>query len=796
MAAALCCPTCQQDLTAEAESTLDSGLCPMCQSRIPVETLHALQSLPRLQSAPTSAPHHPAPTAPPAPSAPVANGAAAQDPAPGSVLAGCRIERLLGRGGMGAVYLAHHLALELDVAIKVLPPAIPTDDAQTRERFIREARAVAKLNHPHMIRVLHAGCEAGWHFIVMEHVEGGSLEQRLRNHARLPVAEALRILQETVDGLACAHDHGIVHRDIKPDNILLTKDGAVKVADFGLAKRVGQDPALTCAGSGMGTPNYIAPEQASDAVGVDHRADLYSLGCTAYRMLTGHVPYEGRTPYETVSMHLHAPVPDASSLCPDLPPALTTLLRRLMAKSPADRYPDAHTLLAAICALHTAPGHASAGMPPVALAARTIPQTPSGADAPALATNAPQTPPAAPTGTPRIPRVAWVAGGILLAGGITVAVHAPSFFSSGDSADPAAPNGSQSTQDADKLPEGVVLAHITDFFSGTERPMEGTTTRPHIPEDWEELPDASWELAQIQDLPGGILTDGGIVVHNRGTVAPSYMPSRRAGPRMPDRSEGFKRTEFRFQQDELEPTDVLVPGDAPSTDADTAQRTKDVHAALDARLKRQEDSTTPPPPAPVQEEADWADGVEDALRPPTLLQLYHAAQAAQRAEEWGDAARLYEKALAAHPEFLDLHLPYIVVLEKEIGFQGVRDLYARRQETDPCLTERLVTVLLQPAAQQGEQLDALADEFPDAAPVWYYLARRARTAPTLSQTSAQAEREAYAIRQFHAADQAGGLLPYFLDSARADAMRRELDARRPSIPHAGDAMPGTSASPE
>ena len=203
------------------------------------------------------------------------------------------ILELLGKGGMGAVYKARQVTLDRLVAVKILPPHIGKDPAFA-QRFAREAQALAKLNHPHIVTVYDFGQTAGegLFYFIMEFVDGVNIRQAMRA-GTLTSAEALKVVPQVCDALQFAHDEGIVHRDIKPENILIDKKGRVKIADFGLAKLLGHDKteaALTGAQQVMGTIHYMAPEQVEGTKGVDHRADIYSLGVTFYEMLTGELP--------------------------------------------------------------------------------------------------------------------------------------------------------------------------------------------------------------------------------------------------------------------------------------------------------------------------------------------------------------------------------------------------------------------------------------------------------------------------------------------------------------------------
>jgi hypothetical protein len=264
----------------------------------------------------------------------VPGGAGGDQLTPGLVVGGYRIEGLLGRGGMGQVYRAHQLSMNRPVAFKVLSPRLATDPS-FRERFLREARAAGRLHHPNLISVHDAGEAGDLMFFSMELVEGESLRGRLR---RGPMGEdeVWAVARQVLAALRYAHGAGVIHRDIKPDNLMITRDGVVKVADLGLSRLADADPdaGTTVAGAMMGTPHYMAPEQGRDARTAGPAADLYGLGATLYHLATGRVPFSGATPMAVVIAHASEPLVFPE----DRPgPALRRFITGLMAKDPGAR---------------------------------------------------------------------------------------------------------------------------------------------------------------------------------------------------------------------------------------------------------------------------------------------------------------------------------------------------------------------------------------------------------------------------------------------------------------------------
>jgi serine/threonine-protein kinase len=249
----------------------------------------------------------------------------------------------LGEGGMGVVLMGRHRRMKRLVAIKVLSPAAMKQAGAT-ERFHREVEAAAKLSHPNIVRAYDADEHQGMHYLVMEYVEGEDLATVVKEHGPLPVGQAVECILQAARGLHYAHDKGIVHRDIKPANLLLDKEGTVKILDMGLARITGADAELggaerlTTTGQAMGTCDYMAPEQSLDTHQADARADIYSLGCTLYRLLTGNPPYRADSFAKLFLMHLESPIPSLCQARPEVPEALDAICRRMLAKKPEDRY--------------------------------------------------------------------------------------------------------------------------------------------------------------------------------------------------------------------------------------------------------------------------------------------------------------------------------------------------------------------------------------------------------------------------------------------------------------------------
>ena len=241
---------------------------------------------------------------------------------------------LVGRGGMSSVWKAHDRLLDRSVAIKVLHEHY-TQDEEYVERFRREARSVAQVSHPNIVTVIDRGEEDGRQYIVFEYIPGENLKQLVEREGPLPIHDALLLALQTARALGFAHERGLIHRDVKPQNVLLTDEGQAKVTDFGIARSVDVD-GVTVTGTVLGTSEYIAPEQARGQR-VDAHTDVYSLGVLLYELLTGAVPFKGESFVTVALRHVNEPPPDVLDLRPDCPPRVAFLIERAMAKNPEDR---------------------------------------------------------------------------------------------------------------------------------------------------------------------------------------------------------------------------------------------------------------------------------------------------------------------------------------------------------------------------------------------------------------------------------------------------------------------------
>ncbi|MFW6059318.1 MAG: serine/threonine-protein kinase [Phycisphaeraceae bacterium] len=334
---------------ARTQDQPDSEPATQTQPRTQAPTAAAPKPNPAPNAAQKPAPPKPAPAStPPTPATPALTGR----------LDGYEIEKPIGEGGMGAVYLARQLSLDREVALKTIKPAWASNP-NFLSRFTREAYAAAQLTHHNVVQIYDLGEDQQTHYFSMEYVRGRSLADLLRKQGPLDVEEAAGYILQAARGLKFAHDHGMVHRDIKPANLLINDQGVVKVADLGLVKTAAPDetasadpgstgdPHATKAAA-MGTPAYMAPEQAHDAAHVDGRADIYALGCTFYALTTGRPLFEGNTAEELISKHATAAVIPPERIIQRVPKSISAIIMKMVAKKPDDRYANADELIAAL----------------------------------------------------------------------------------------------------------------------------------------------------------------------------------------------------------------------------------------------------------------------------------------------------------------------------------------------------------------------------------------------------------------------------------------------------------------
>jgi serine/threonine-protein kinase len=255
-----------------------------------------------------------------------------------------KLVKKLGQGGMGTVYLAKQVSLDRKVALKTLSKEFAKKDAFVK-RFIREARSMAKLQHPNIVQVYAADSQAGFHYAAIEFIDGKSMQDWMDELKQLSVGDALHVTLVCADALAHAHEQGMIHRDIKPDNILVTQKGIVKVADFGLAKVMDEDVSVTQSGTGLGTPLYMAPEQARNAKHIDQRSDIYALGCTLYYLLTGQLPFLGENTLELIMAKEEGKFKSAKRLNSEIPEQLDLMIDKMIARKPEHRYSDCQEII-------------------------------------------------------------------------------------------------------------------------------------------------------------------------------------------------------------------------------------------------------------------------------------------------------------------------------------------------------------------------------------------------------------------------------------------------------------------
>jgi len=270
------------------------------------------------------------------------------DPLIGKKLGGYEIIRKLGEGGMGAVYEARQVSLDRSVALKILPSNLAAN-RNFITRFTREALSAAKLNHTNIVQIYDVGNDEGFYYFTMEYVVGTTLQGMIEDEGCMDPTTAVGYVIQAARGLEYAHRKNIIHRDIKPENIMVNEEGVAKIADLGLAKKMEDEQlAVTQSGIAMGTPYYMAPEQATDAKHVDNRADIYSLGCTLYHLITGQIPYEGSSAYEIITKHVKEPLVLPHTVNEDVAEELSKIVEKMMAKTSEERFQSMKEVIGAL----------------------------------------------------------------------------------------------------------------------------------------------------------------------------------------------------------------------------------------------------------------------------------------------------------------------------------------------------------------------------------------------------------------------------------------------------------------
>jgi pSer/pThr/pTyr-binding forkhead associated (FHA) protein len=376
----------------------------------------------------------PAAVAPPTPAAPPA-AAAISSPAPaappadlsdlpsalpaGSIIAGCRIEEVISHGDMAVVYRAEELALQRPVALKLIHPERSGED-RFRERFRRESKVAAAIDHPNVIPIFDAGDEGGVLYLTMRLVEGTDMRALIAAEGRIEARRAARMIRQVGAALDAVHAHGMLHRDVKPSNVLIARQDHVYLSDFGLAKRAEAVGGLTRQGSIIARAEYVAPEQILGEQ-ADARSDIYALGCLLFETLTGEAPFAGWRDGPEALAHLNAPLPSPTQLCPELPGEFDDVVRRAMAKDPSERYASAGDLGQA--ALAAAGGQRQAGPRPVFDTGNaTAPPQQRAVEAPAPTPRPQQAESAAAGGKDTVRWVIALAGLVLVAAGMVAAL--------------------------------------------------------------------------------------------------------------------------------------------------------------------------------------------------------------------------------------------------------------------------------------------------------------------------------------------------------------------------------------
>lgn len=265
------------------------------------------------------------------------------------------LQKELGRGSVGTVWLSFHSGLGIPVAVKILKPHLIEEDPEFLERFIQEGRLAVSLHHKNIVRIFDAGKAGESYYLVMELLEGNDALHIIQHEGAFSVDKVLEIGCAVADALVEAHEHGVIHRDIKPDNIMITSEGKIKLADLGLAKKLGDEFSSTLAGTTIGTPNYMSPEQAMNSSEANPVSDIYSLGASLYHMLTGTLPFEGESIMAVMMKHANEPLDHPQERRKDLPVNICAVIMKMMDKNPAKRYQSCEEVLTALNKIRYAP---------------------------------------------------------------------------------------------------------------------------------------------------------------------------------------------------------------------------------------------------------------------------------------------------------------------------------------------------------------------------------------------------------------------------------------------------------
>jgi eukaryotic-like serine/threonine-protein kinase len=431
-------------------------------------------------------------------------------PQPGDLIADrYELEELVGTGGMSTVFRAHDRQLDRRVAIKILHQHY-AEDPEYLERFRSEARAVARLSHPNIVTVIDRGDDDGRQYIVFEYVDGENLKELVLRSGRLPVGRALELALAIADGLSFAHQRGLVHRDVKPQNVLLNEDGDVKVTDFGIARSLHVEHGVTQTGTVMGTGEYLAPEQASGKP-VSPATDVYSLGVVLWELLAGDVPFVGENFVAIALRHVNELPPDLRERRPDVSPRLAAAVDRALAKDPARRFPTMADFAKELRAcLEEAVGTAAEAPPPADDAALTMVTSPA---------RAPSRPPARARRRRRRPLVLYLVLALVVAGVAFAAV----LLRGGSSHHGAGSSGSSSSSGT-----SVQLTGVGDTYSAPGHPDSHATTAPLATDG---SASTSWMTQTYGDQAfGGLLTGLGLVLDAGSSVKLAHVTVKTPTP--------------------------------------------------------------------------------------------------------------------------------------------------------------------------------------------------------------------------------------------------------------------------